>query len=128
MSTLTSQILPLTVNGVPVVKVERVAWKPDDDPEVVTRCDARGLVLFEGGGKSDAIVVEGIAMIWERNGERFRGFSLEHAPRATAVELHAISARLRRVALRAGELEGRSTAAVLLHLAGVINAFAMERA
>lgn len=118
-----------TVNGVKVTSVERVPWKETDDPEVVNRCDSRALVLFDGGGKSDALVIEGIAMLWERNGERFRGFELPRLdPRKTAVELLAVSARIRRIALRVGEVEGRATCAALLHVGGLLNALAMERA
>lgn len=65
-----------TVNGVKVTSAERVPWKPDDDPVVRAACDARGLVLFDGGGKSDAIVIGRHAIIWERQGERFRAFDV----------------------------------------------------
>lgn len=67
-----------TINGVPVIGASSVPWKHDDDPEVVRRCDARGLVLFDAGGKSDAIVIGARAIIWERQGERFRSFPVAH--------------------------------------------------
>ncbi len=65
-----------TVNGIAVISAARVQWKVDDDPEVRALCDARGLVLFDAGGKSDAICIGDRAILWERNGERFRAFPL----------------------------------------------------
>jgi len=66
-----------TVNGVPVIGASAVPWQTNDDARVVMSVDSRGLVLFEGGGKSDAIVIGGQAIIWERNGEAFRAFAVD---------------------------------------------------
>lgn len=62
------------VNGVAVISAAAVPWKQDDDDAVKQLCASRGLVLFDAGGKSDAIVIGNQAIIWERNGERFRAF------------------------------------------------------
>lgn len=110
------------VNGVPVVSAARVPWKPDDDSDVVVRCDSRGLVMFDGGGKSDAVIIEDRAIIWERTGERFRAFHVER--RAPSDELRDIAGRLRRIALRTETAADRATLALLLHVGGIIIATA----
>ncbi len=66
--------------GVTVISAERVPWQHDDDPMVKALCDSRGVVMFERGGKSDAICMRDIAIIWERTGARFRAFPLAPAP------------------------------------------------
>lgn len=92
-----------TVNGVPVISAERVPWKDDDDAHVRLACESRGLVLFDRGGKSDAVVVGGRAVIWEREGERFRSFPVD-APRAGVVVVGGKRGRLWSVAVPSSDI------------------------
>lgn len=104
-----------TVNGVRVISAARVPWRDGDDPDVVTRCESRGLVLFDGGGKSDAIVVGGRAIIWERQGERFRAFDVGALD--VPGELRELAGALRRIVLR---LDDREVGGMLLGVVGVM--------
>ncbi len=105
------------VNGVPVISAARVPWLHDDDPMVQLHCESRGLVLYDRGGKSDAVVVGGHAIIWERNGERFRAFEVDARP--ASGQLKDVAEQLRRIALRP-ELD-QAASAVLFNVVGIIN-------
>lgn len=106
-----------TVNGVRVLSAARVPFKHDDDAHVRARCEGRALVLFDGGGKSDAVVISGRAVIWERQGERFRAFPL--APRPIADELFALLLYVRGLAQ---DTQDREVSSMLLSVAGMLNA------
>lgn len=54
------------VNGIEVTSVRRVPWEPLDDAYVQLAAESRGVVETKGGGLSNAVVIGGRAVIWER--------------------------------------------------------------
>lgn len=62
------------VNGVDVLSVERVKWRPDDD-NVSGAVVGRAYVRFPQGGEAHALVVLNrtgyVAIVWERTTKRF---------------------------------------------------------
>lgn len=112
------------VNGVNVSSVQRVPWLSSDDVRVLDCCESRGLVLCDGGGRFDAVVVDGVAIIWEREGRRFRAFPVEN--RKPSQDLFDASYRVHRAVngTRLAAEEHRGYVALALHASGVLNATA----